>query len=102
MTTFETYAAMNSDQRAEVRNNATIAIYKDAALRGDEVQKACLRRIYISGPDLEVQVAHAKLRGLLEAGIENHGETSRVEYRVAHHLDEVCPPSVPRRSDSGS
>lgn len=93
LTTFEEYAGMDVEQRAEVVTNAMRLIYAHAVRKEDEKQRRCLRTTYTDGPDLDVQIAHAKLTGILQAGMEIHDEESRVEYAIGHHVLKVCPPS---------
>ena len=96
LTTFEDYAAMTPEQQSSVWVKAAGVVFKDALTRHDEVQVQCLRENFSTayGQEHEVEMAHARLRGWLEAGIEHHDDSSRVEYAVAYHLDEVCPPST--------
>ena len=94
LTTFEEYAAMSIEERGEVRGRAMGIVFGQAARLKDEQRKQCLRETFLLdfGDKEEVTLAHAKLRGILEAGIKYHDVDSRVEYAIAHHLKEVCPP----------
>lgn len=91
LTTFEEYAAMTPDQQDVVRGHAMGVIYGQAAREGDISRKQCLITKYLKGPEGQVAMAHARLRGTLEAGIDVHSDKSRVEYLVANHISEVCP-----------
>lgn len=91
LTTFEEYAAMSPNQQYEVMSHAFGAIYGQAAREGDASRKQCLITNYVRGPEEQVAMAHARLRGTLDAGIEVHNEKGRVEYLVENTLNEVCP-----------
>ncbi len=93
LTTFETYAGMTKEEQNKVRSRAAGVIFKDVITKGDKQQLKCMDKTFLKGPKLEVQLAHARLRGRLEAAVENPNPKGRVEYLVAHHLREVCPPT---------
>ena len=100
LATFEEYAAMSIENRSKVRANAWGIIYKNALQKGDTAQAGCLRNSYLieyAGHD-KAALAHARLRGVLDGGIEIRDDDSRVEYAIAHHLAEVCPPGTQARS----
>lgn len=99
--TFKQYAAMTGRQQNKVRTYAAGVIFKNALTRGDKKQARCLRVKFLSkfGKEMDVQLEHASLRGKIEAEIEIEREAvkpdprKRVEYLVANHLQQVCPPT---------
>ncbi len=95
LTTFEEYAAMTIEQRSAVRAYAMGQVFRRALEQGDEMQDQCMRETFLLeyGDNEQVTLAHARLRGRLDAAIENPNPKGRVEYLVAHHAMEVCPPT---------
>jgi hypothetical protein len=90
LTTFEEYSAMDREKRNEVRSNAIWLLYKDAVEREDTKLALCMRRKYVDGPKDVTHRAHARILGLLDAGIEIHEADSRVEYAIANHILAEC------------
>lgn len=86
---------MTSEQRAKVISYAAGLMFKQAIQQQDAMRLMCLRKTYIVkyGDRLEVQKAHARIHGMLNAGIERHDAASRVEYAIMHHVTEECPPT---------
>ena len=99
LTTFEEYAAMTAEQRSELRASTLGQIYDDAVRRGKVRRAECIRLTYVDGRDRDVQLAFARLRGLLDAGIDIHDDESRVEYAIANHIVSECRPPENDESD---
>lgn len=91
LTTYEEYAAMTPKEQNVVRGNAMGAVYGQAAREGDISRKQCLITNYLKGPEEQVAMAHARLRGAVEAGVEVHDSEDRVEYLVENVINGECP-----------
>jgi len=95
LTTFEEYAAMTTEERAVVVGNGMRVMFRQALEQGDTKRDQCMRETFLlkHGDDEQVALAHARLRGRLDAAIDNPNPKGRVEYLVARHALETCPPT---------
>mgnify|MGYP000028245573 CR=1 FL=1 len=100
LTTFEEYGRMTKEQRSKVTTYAMGKVWEQAVYQKDEPRKRCIRENYMleHGDRKTVSLAYARLRGRLDASVDNPNPNGRVEYLVAIHLNEVCAPSVERKA----
>ncbi len=70
-------------------------MFRQALEQGDEMRDRCMRETFLLeyGDDKQVALAYARLRGRLDAAMGNPNPKGRVEYLVARHALETCPPT---------
>lgn len=95
LTTFEEYAHMTTEERAVVVGNGMRVMFRQALEQGDTKRDQCMRETFLLkyGDDEQVALAHARLTGRLNAAMNNPNPKGRVEYLVARHALETCPPT---------
>lgn len=95
LTTFEEYAKMTPKQQSDVRSNAGGKIFEQAIRQNNRKRLKCLDQTYLTkyGDPKDVEIAHARLRGIIEAAVMHPDPNGRVEYLIENHMKEVCPKS---------